>query len=479
MNVVNMPIVANSALQEALDVQRRAWLAEPQLSYEARIADLGGLGRWVEAEQEAVIAAIDADFGSRSRMETLLSEILIVQASIKHTKSRLKGWMRPRRRRADFMNFPLARNRLIPQSVGVVGVIAPWNFPLLLSFNPLVSVFAAGNPAMVKMSEASPRLAELLIRTAPKYFPPEKLQIFADDGTLGPAFSALPFDHLAFTGSTQTGRAVMASAARNLTPVTLELGGKSPAIVAPDFPLQTAAERILWAKTLNAGQVCLAVDYAFVPAGREEEFTALAKRLVAKRFPDLNGADYTSIVNERNYARLEALVEDARAKGARIVDLAEGQKPDRSRRKFPPLVVLGATDDMRLTHEEIFGPILPLFGYRDRQEVADYVNARARPLALYPFSRDRGFSDFFIERVISGGVSINDAILHGAQPDLPFGGVGNSGIGHYQAREGFETFSKLRPVFEQGPATPIQWLFQPPHGPLARRLIDVMIWLNR
>ncbi len=286
-----MPIVANSALQEALDLQRRAWLAEPQLSYEARIADLGALGRWIEAEQEPIIAAIAADFGSRSRMETLLSEILIVQASIKHTKSRLKGWMKPRARRADPLSFPLARNRVIPQPVGVVGVIAPWNFPLLLSFNPLVSVFAAGNPAMVKLSEASPRLAELLIRTAPKYFPPEKLQIFADDGTLGPAFSALPFDHLVFTGSTQTGRAVMASAARNLTPVTLELGGKSPAIVAPDFPLQTAAERILWAKTLNAGQICLAVDYAFVPAGREEEFTALAKRLVAKRFPDLNGAD--------------------------------------------------------------------------------------------------------------------------------------------------------------------------------------------
>ncbi len=475
MNVVNMPIVANSALQEALDVQRRAWLAEPQLSYEARIADLGGLGRWVEAEQEAVIAAIDADFGSRSRMETLLSEILIVQASIKHTKSRLKGWMRPRRRRADFMNFPLARNRLIPQPVGVVGVIAPWNFPLLLSINPLVSVFAAGNPAMVKMSEASPRLAELLIRTAPKYFPPEKLQIFADDGTLGPAFSALPFDHLAFTGSTQTGRAVMASAARNLTPVTLELGGKSPAIVAPDFPIGTAAERILWAKTLNAGQTCLAVDYVFLPHGAEAEFVSHCKRLFAKCYPDVNGPDFTSIIDQRSYDRLSAALEDARAKGATLIDLAEGQKPDARVRKFAPHLVLNPTDEMELMRREIFGPILPIRVYGEPQEVVDSINSGDRPLAVYPFTRNAATRDFYISHVMSGGVAVNDALLHVAQHDLPFGGVGASGMGHYHGREGFDTFSKLRPVFEQGPLSLVQLFLQPPYSRWSRRLIDFMI----
>ena len=263
----------------------------------------------------------------------------------------------------------------------------------------------------------------------------------------------------------------MTSAARNLTPVTLELGGKSPAVVAPDFPLATAAQRIMWAKMFNAGQVCVNVDYCFVPDGKEEEFAALAKKLVAARYPDLMSADYTSIISERNYARLESLVEDAVAKGAKVIDLAEGQRPDRASRKFPPKILLGATDEMAVTREEIFGPILPVFGYRDRQAVADYVNARERPLGLYLFSRDKGFVDFFIGRVMSGGVAVNDAMLQVAQVDMPFGGIGASGVGHYQAREGFETFSKLRPIFRQGPATPIQWLFQPPYSAFSRRLL--------
>ena len=241
---------------------------------------------------------------------------------------RLKTWMRPQRRSVDLLAYAGASNQLIPQPLGVVGVIVPWNYPLMLSFGPLVSIFAAGNRAMVKMSENSRHLAELLIGLSPRYFAVEKLAFFADGGGRGPAFSSLPFDHLIFTGSSATGRAVMANAARNLTPVTLELGGKSPAIVAPDFPIKTAAERILWAKTLNAGQTCLAVDYVFLPRGKEGEFVDCCKRLFAKRFPDINGPDFTSIIDQRSFDRLTATLEDARAKGATLVNLAEGQTAD-------------------------------------------------------------------------------------------------------------------------------------------------------
>jgi coniferyl-aldehyde dehydrogenase len=328
------------------------------------------------------------------------------------------------------------------------------------------------------MSHNSRRLAELLIETTPKYFPADKLAFFGDGGGRGPAFTSLPFDHLIFTGSGATGRAVMANAARNLTPVTLELGGKSPAIVAPDFPIGTAAERILWAKTLNAGQTCLAVDYVFLPRGAEAEFVSHCKRLFAKRYPDVNGPDFTSIIDQRSYDRLSAALEDARAKGATLIDLAEGQKPDARARKFAPHLVLNPTDEMEVMRREIFGPFLPIQVYGEPQEVVDALNSRDRPLAVYPFTRNGATRDFYISHVMSGGVAVNDAILHVAQHDLPFGGVGASGMGHYHGREGFDTFSKLRPVFEQGPLSLVQLFLQPPYSRWSRRLIDFMIQMR-
>ena len=303
---------ASRALSQCLEAQRRAFLSNPPRTYDQRIADLNALGRWIEEEKDAIIKAIDADFGHRSAFETQFLEELPLLGSIRNAKAQLKRWMRPRRRRADPLTFPLARNRVEPQPIGVVGVMAPWNFPLMLTLNPLVSIFAAGNAAMAKPSEYSPRFAEWMKRTSPKYFPAEKLAVFEDDGSVGPVFSTLPFDHLVFTGSTRVGRIVMESAARNLTPVTLELGGKSPAVVAPDYPLETAAERILWGKLLNAGQICVAPDYLFLPEGKTEDFLKIARKLVAKRYPDLAGPDYTSIVADRFFQRLESLVDDAR-----------------------------------------------------------------------------------------------------------------------------------------------------------------------
>jgi coniferyl-aldehyde dehydrogenase len=360
----------------------------------------------------------------------------------------------------------------------VVGVIVPWNFPLFLSFSPLISIFAAGNRAMVKLSESSRRLAELLMQVSPKYFPEEKLAFFDGGGGRGPAFSSLPFDHLIFTGSGATGRTVMANAARNLTPVTLELGGKSPAIVAPDFPIKTAAERILWAKTANAGQICVAVDYVFLPRGAETEFVDHCRRLFSKRYPDINGPDFTSIIDQRSYDRLKAALEDARAKGATLINLAEGQMPDASKRKFPPHLALSPTADMEIMRREIFGPILPIRLYDKPEEVVDAINAGDRPLAIYPFTNNHQTRDFYISRVMSGGVGVNDAILHVVQHDLPFGGVGASGMGHYHGREGFDTFSKLRPVFQQGRISSMQLLMQPPYAGLPRRVLDFMIKLK-
>ena len=471
-------IAIPAEFEACLAAQRAAFLKAPEPTRAERLRDLDALGRLLKDNQNAIVAAISADYGNRSVFETLSGEILPTHDAIRDAAKRLKSWMRPRRRSVDHLTFPGASNRLIPQPLGVVGVIVPWNFPIQLSFSPLVSIFAAGNRAMVKMSENSERLAELLIEITPRYFDSDKLAFFDDGGGRGPAFSSLPFDHLVFTGSGATGRAVMANAAKNLTPVTLELGGKSPAIVAPDFPIKTAAERIMWAKTFNAGQVCLAVDHVFLPRGAEGEFVAQCKRLFAKRYPDINGPDFTSIIDQRSYDRLNAALEDARAKGATLIDLAEGQTPDKSKRKFPPQLALNPTGEMEIMRREIFGPILPILVYDQPQEVVDAVNAGDRPLALYPFTNKAETRDFYIAHIMSGGVSVNDPILHVAQHDLPFGGVGASGMGHYHGREGFDSVSKLRPVFQQGPISSVQMMFQPPYGALSRRVLDFLIKLK-
>ncbi len=465
-------------LQDCFERQRRAYLAAPEPSLAQRRADLDALTRLLKDNRDALVQAINKDYGNRSEFETLFAEFFVVLETIKDSRKRLRKWMKPQRRHIDFMMYPGASNRVIPQPLGVVGVIVPWNFPLNLSFSPLAAILAAGNRAMVKMSENSQHLARLLTEIAPRYFPADKLCFFDDGGGRGPAFSAIPLDHLLFTGSGATGRAVMANAAKNLTPVTLELGGKAPAIVGPDFPIRTAAERILWVKMFNAGQICTNVDYVFLPEGAQEEFAAHCKRLFAERFPDINGSDYTSIIDERSYVRLTAMLDDARARGATLVNLADGQVPDRTARKFAPHLVLNPTPEMELSRREIFGPILPVRTYRDPQQVIDYINAHDRPLAIYPFTNDKALQRRYISHVMSGGVSVNEALLHVGQHDLPFGGVGPSGMGHYHAREGFNTFSKLRPVFYQGPVSAIQMLFQPPYKNRALRWLNLLIKLK-
>ncbi|MFJ4374789.1 coniferyl aldehyde dehydrogenase [Pseudomonas japonica] len=461
-------------LEQALALQRGAYLAHPTPSLAERREDLRTLVRLVRDNKDALVRAILQDFGSRSSHETLLAEVFPAIDSALEAIRHLRKWMRPQRRKVDSRLFFGARNLVTPQPLGVVGVIVPWNFPLHLSLVPLVSIFAAGNRAMVKMSENSRHLAALLIELTPQYFLPEKLRFFDETGGVGIAFSKLKFDHLLFTGSSQTGRAVMAAAAQNLVPVTLELGGKAPAIVCDDYPMKKAAQRILFAKLLSAGQICITVDHVWLPRKRIHEFVELARAIVAERFGSIESPDYTSIIDRRAFNRLVEAIEEAREAGATVVPLLPGNAIDDIARKITPHIVYDLPPDCALARREIFGPILPLRPYDDLEQVVGEINAGDRPLAIYPFSRDRDRVQMLIERTMSGGVSVNETLFHVAQHDMPFGGIGESGMGHYHGREGFTTFSKLRPVFYQAPISGLHFL-SPPYGRFADLLLRFLI----
>ena len=465
------------SLAQCLDRQRSAHRADPYPDLARRKDHLAALHRFLRENEAAIIKAIEADFGVRPATETRLLEIFPVRQAIRDVERHLAKWMRPQRRSVDRLIFPGAKNRAIAQPLGVVGVLVPWNFPIQLSFGPLVDILAAGNHAMVKMSDRSGHLARLLIEVFPRYLPPEKV-VFFEDLERGPEFSKLPFDHMLFTGSSGVGRAVMASAAENLCPVTLELGGKAPAVVAPDFPLATAAKRIIWAKCMNAGQVCVNVDYLFLPEQNTDAFVAHAKRLVAQRYPDLNGPDYTTIIDQPAFDRLVATLEDAKARGAAVINLAPDQQLDAGRRKLAPHIVLGVNEEMTIMKEEIFGPFLPIKPYRSAEEVIEYVNDHDRPLAFYPFTNDKRLAQRYVTEVLSGSVGVNEAIVQVGQHDLPFGGVGASGMGHYHGYEGFLTFSKLRPVFRQGRLSSIQAVLQPPYRKRAKLALHWMFKLR-
>jgi coniferyl-aldehyde dehydrogenase len=343
-----------------------------------------------------------------------------------------------------------------------------------LALAPLVSALAAGNRVMLKPSEHTPRTSELLQEFLAGLFPREQVACVLGGADVASAFAALPFDHLFFTGSTQVGRMVMAAAAPNLTPVTLELGGKSPAILAPDFPLESAAARIAAGKFFNGGQTCIAPDYVLLPAADQQRFVDALRAAVTHAYPDLDASkDYTSVVNQRQFDRLSGYLDDARAKGATVIALAQSNAADR--RVFPPTVVTGVNDSMKLMQDEIFGPILPLVDCASVDAAVDYINARPRPLALYHFDHDKQRTERVLDRTVAGGVSINDTLFHFAQDELPFGGIGASGMGHYHGHAGFLTFSKQKPVFYQARWSALS-LFRPPYGKLADRLVA---WLTR
>ena len=462
-------------LRRLFDRQREAFLKDMAPSHEIRVDRLDRLAVMLERHAGRFIEVISEDFGHRSVFETQVADIGSVLSMIRHTRRHLGRWMKPRRVPTAPAYWP-ASSHIVPQPLGVVGIISPWNYPLYLSAGPLVAVLAAGNRALVKPSELTPRFGDLLKNAFSEHFPEEEVAVVTGGPDVAQALTGLPLDHLVFTGSTAVGRLVAKAAAENLTPVTLELGGKSPAIVDMSADFDAAVPRITWGKLFNAGQTCIAPDYALVPAARLDEFVEAVKRTAARFYPMLDGnPSYTSIVNDRHHARLTALVEDARAKGARVVEVTpDGMRPDPATRKLPPTLVVGADGGMRILKEEIFGPLLPIVPYGSVEEAVRFVNERDRPLALYWFGRDSASRDRVLAGTISGGVTVNDCMLHVLQENLPFGGVGPSGTGAYHGQHGFRRFSHEKSVFRVRGRFGGSFLFHPPLGrvaELARKLL--------
>jgi coniferyl-aldehyde dehydrogenase len=461
-------------LKQRFDLLRAACLAAPQVSWDLRAERLRRLALLLQSNSREIALAIDRDFGHRSLHETDLFEVVPSLAAIRHSLAHGRGWMRTTRRPTGIW-FQPASSRVMPQPLGVAGIIVPWNYPLFLAIAPLAAALVAGNRAMLKLSELTPAFAALMEQLVGNHFAPEEITVVNGDATVAAEFSRLPFDHLLFTGSTSVGRHVMRAAAENLTPVTLELGGKSPAIIAPGFSIERAAARILVGKCLNAGQTCIAPDYVLLPEGSQQAFIAAARVCVAKMYPGiLASPDYSSIVNAHHFDRIMGVLADAKALGARVENLAKDREaPNAASRRIPPLALTGVTDAMQVMQDEIFGPLLPLVGYRDIDAAIAYVNARPRPLALYLFDDDATRVERVLARTVSGGVTVNDTLLHVAQESLPFGGVGSSGMGQYHGYEGFLTFSKLKPVFRQSRWSGVA-MFNPPYGRLVTRMTEFL-----
>ncbi|WP_287031156.1 coniferyl aldehyde dehydrogenase [Pseudomonas sp. UBA6310] len=453
-------------LEALLSRQRAAFRADPMPSAEARIRRLGALHRLLLDEQRAIVAAINADFGNRSADETLFAEIMPCLHGIAYARKRLRKWMKPSRR-AVGLQFQPASAQVVYQPLGVIGVMVPWNYPLFLALGPAIGALSAGNRVMIKMSESTPATSRLLKTLLAKIYPEDLVAVVEGDVEVGIAFSRLAFDHLLFTGATGIGRQVMRAAAENLVPVTLELGGKSPVIISDKAPMAQAAERIAWGKTLNAGQTCIAPDYVLVPRARLQEFVAAYREAVQRFFPTLeNNPDYTTIINPRQLARLNDYLSDAQAHGATLLPLF----PQSQGARLAHTLLLDVNDEMRVMQDEIFGPLLPVIPYGTLDEALDYVNARPRPLALYFFGYDKAEQRRVLAQTHSGGVCLNDTLLHVAQDDVPFGGVGPSGMGHYHGHEGFLTFSKAKAVFSK-PRFNAARMIYPPYGKAIQKLV--------
>jgi coniferyl-aldehyde dehydrogenase len=461
-------------LARTLDAQRAAFRGKIR-SYRDRIDALRALERALLDHKDAIIEAISADFNGRAAEETQALELVPTLGEIRDARKHLKGWMEPRAVAVDWQFWP-GRARIEMQPKGVVGILGAWNYPLFLTIGPAVGAIAAGNHVMIKPSELAPRTGALLEEIIAKTFPPDYVTVVNGGPEVAQEFSSLPFDHLLFTGSARIGKLVMKAAAENLTPVTLELGGKSPALVHPDYPLETAAERILTGKLYNAGQTCVAPDYVLLPTDRLEKFAVTAGESVIRMYPRLvANPDYTRIIDAAHYRTLAALVADAVQKGAQAISINTANEAcNEENRVFPPTLLLGVTDDMTVMQQEIFGPILPVVPYDTLDGAIDYINARPHPLALYYFDLRASRVKDVLARTSAGGVTVNDCVFHVGQCGLPFGGIGPSGMGHYHGVHGFETFSKQKGIFLESRWTPLS-LLRPPYSNLARRILGFLM----
>lgn len=462
-------ITSVTQLNEAFTLQKSMFARTPYPIISERIDSLQKLKKILLDNKQEFIDAISHDFGHRSHDDTMIGDVLTTVMGINYTLKRLKSWVKPEKRHVGVL-FQPASAKVLYQPLGVVGIIVPWNYPLFLALGPLTAAIAAGNRAMLKMSEYTPKTSQLLANLLVKDFPQEQIAIVGGEADMGAAFSKLPFDHLFFTGSTAVGKLVMKAAAENLVPVTLELGGKSPAIIDEKIEIKTAVSRFIMGKTVNSGQTCVAPDYILCPSDKVDELVAELEQCFRKLFPKIKeNKDCSSIINQGQYARLQALLADAKDKGATVLPLSV-DLGDPQQRKMPLTLVLNGNDDMNVMSQEIFGPILPIIAYNDIEEALKYVNIRPRPLALYIYSFDKAFQETILKQTHAGGVCINEAAFHVANDDLPFGGVGSSGMGNYHGKEGFKTFSHAKAIFSRGRFSVGHLLF-PPYGKFIHKLI--------
>lgn len=462
-------------LHDVLEQQKRAYERYPVPSAKDRIDRLARLKRILVKYQDQFAEAINRDYGNRSIGETKIGELLTCLEHISYYSKHLTQWMKPSKRHISILHQP-AKGWVEYQPLGVIGIITPWNYPLLLSVGPLICALAAGNHAMIKISSASSQFGQVLENALSEAFPQELVTVINGGGAISDAFSHLPFDKMIFTGSTAVGKTVMAAAAENLVPVILELGGKSPAIVHPSMDMKEAAQRLAVGKLWNAGQTCVAPDYLFLPKGRAAEFIENFKLIATGMYSHLrDNQDYTSIVNDKQYRRLQGYLDDARAQGARIIEINPHNESLEDVRKIAPTLLTGVTTEMDIMKNEIFGPIFPIFEYDQMEDVIEFINRRPRPLALYYFDFDQARADYIAQRTHSGHFGINTVLTHVAQDDLPFGGVGASGMGKYHGPEGFFNLSHERSMMSNPKLYSLKYILPPFNKPIHRLISKTLL----
>ena len=467
-------------LNEILEKQKKAHLREGPLSVEVRKEWIDRCIALLIKYQNEIAEAISEDFGHRSTESSLLADVAGSIGSLKSAKENIKKWVKPEKRKVtpSILGLLGAKLRLEYQPLGTVGVISPWNFPVTLTFGPLGSIFAAGNRAMIKPSEFTPKTSELMKKMFEEAFSEEEVAVFTGGPDLGEAFSSLPFDHLLFTGATSIAKHVMRAASENLVPVTLELGGKSPVIISKKSNFEVSVNRVMAGKTMNAGQICLAPDYVFIPKDKKEEFISQSKKVVTDMYPSLkDNPDYTSVINQRHYDRLQGYVEEAKEKGFEVIEInpSNGDFSQQAHHKIPPTLIVDPDDSLSVMKEEIFGPILSVKTYDSIKDTVDYINSKDRPLGLYYFGDDKEEMQNVLENTTSGGVTINDVVFHVGQDNAPFGGVGPSGTGSYHGVEGFKNFSHTKTIYTQSKFDGLFGLFRPPFGSKAKSAIKGQI----
>ena len=442
-------------------LQKKAFLLDQYPEYQSRKEKIQRLYSVFLHYEAELIEAVSQDFGHRSNNETWLSEIFQVTGTIKYVLKHLRSWMAKDRRHTSLI-FKPAKNYIYYQPLGVVGIMVPWNYPILLSLSPLIYALAAGNRVCIKLSEHTPQTNQVIQAICKRCFNTDQVAVITGDAEIAQNFSELAFDHLFFTGSSEIGKKIMQAAAKHLTPVTLELGGKSPLIINHDFPLKKAAKMTVFAKGLNAGQTCIAPDYVFVHQQNLDYFIKEMKLAFSQMYPQFaKNDDYSSIINDLQFRRLQGCIEEVHSKGVQMIALAECVEPSAMTRKIPISLILNPSADLQVMKDEVFGPLLPVLTYQSMEEVVSYINKQPRPLAAYLFSHDKLEQEYISKNIISGGMCINDLLNHIAQHDLPFGGVGASGMGRYHGIEGFKTFSNAKSIYQRGRVNSAQLLYPP------------------